>query len=85
MYAAAAFWQMGGAWMAMHLWEHYLFTLDEDFLRKEYPVMEEFALFFVDFLIKDKEGYLVTCPSVSPENRFVLEDGSCLLYTSRCV
>ena len=52
------------------------FTLDEDFLRKEYPVMEEFALFFVDFLIKDKEGYLVTCPSVSPENRFVLEDGS---------
>ena len=38
--------------------------------------MEEFALFFVDFLIKDKEGYLVTCPSVSPENRFVLEDGS---------
>ena len=76
MYAAAAFWQMGGAWMAMHLWEHYLFTLDEDFLRKEYPVMEEFALFFVDFLIKDKEGYLVTCPSVSPENRFVLEDGS---------
>ena len=37
MYAAAAFWQMGGAWMAMHLWEHYLFTLDEDFLRKNIP------------------------------------------------
>ena len=76
MYAAAAFWQMGGAWLALHLWEHYLYTLDEEFLRREYPVMEDFALFFVDFLIEDKEGYLVTCPSVSPENRFVLEDGS---------
>lgn len=76
MYAAAAFWQMGGAWLALHLWEHYRYTLDKEFLRREYPVMEDFALFFVDFLIEDREGYLVTCPSVSPENRFVLEDGS---------
>lgn len=71
MYMAATIWQCGGAWLGLHIWEHYLYTLDKDFLRDKYGVLEELAIFFVDFLIKDEDGYLVTCPSVSPENRFV--------------
>ena len=61
--------------MAMHLWEHFLFTGDMDFLKKWRPVMREFAIFFVDFLTDDGEGHLVTCPSLSPENRYILPDG----------
>ena len=61
--------------MAMHLWEHYLYTGDRDFLREWLPCMREFAIFFVDFLTEDSEGYLVTCPSLSPENRYILPDG----------
>lgn len=75
MYSAATFWQCGGAWLGLHIWEHYLYTLDRDFLKKYYPILDQLALFFVDFLIYDKEGYLVTCPSVSPENRFITEEG----------
>ena len=75
VYPAATFWVTGGAWMAMHLWEHYRYTLDKDFLREKYPLMRKFALFFVDYLIEDDKGYLVTCPSVSPENRFITEEG----------
>jgi alpha-L-fucosidase 2 len=63
------FWPTGGAWLCHHLWEHYLFTGDKDFLKQRaYPAMKSASLFFVDFLIKDpKTGYLVTSPSHSPE------------------
>lgn len=74
-YMASTGWTAGGAWMAMHLWEHFLFTRDVEFLAKWQPVMREFALFFVDFLTEDREGNLVTCPSLSPENRYILPDG----------
>lgn len=75
VYMAATPWTTGGVWMALHLWEHYLFTLDTDFLREWYPVLRDFGLFFVDFLIEDQKGQLVTCPSVSPENRYILKNG----------
>ncbi|MES2924934.1 MAG: glycoside hydrolase family 95 protein [Verrucomicrobiota bacterium] len=63
------FWPTGGAWLCHHLWEHYLFTGDKEFLGKRaYPAMKSASLFFVDFLVKDpKSGYLVTNPSHSPE------------------
>lgn len=63
------FWPTGGAWLCHHLWEHYLFTGDKKFLKQRaYPAMKTASLFFVDFLVKDpKTGYLVTCPSHSPE------------------
>lgn len=63
-------WPMAGAWFSTHLWEHYLFTGDENFLRKEaYPLMKGAALFMLQWLIEDpKSGYLVTNPSTSPEN-----------------
>lgn len=75
------YWTMGAAWLCTHLWKHYKYTLDTDFLVKAFPVMAEAALFFVDFLIV-KDGYLVTSPSVSPENTYILpngEQGACCI------
>jgi alpha-L-fucosidase 2 len=62
-------WPTGGAWLSRHLWEHYQFGGDRDFLAKRaYPVMKESALFFVDYLVKDpKTGWLISGPSNSPE------------------
>jgi alpha-L-fucosidase 2 len=63
-------WPMGGAWLSTHLYEHYLFTGDKEFLSKTgYPLMKGAALFMLNWLIKDpKTGYLITNPGVSPEN-----------------
>lgn len=59
----------GGAWLVTHLWEHYLFTGDREFLEQYYPVMKGSAEFFLDFLVPHpKYGWLVTNPSTSPEN-----------------
>ena len=62
-------WVTGGAWLSSHLWEHYAFTGDKTFLRKQaYPVLKEASLFFVDYLVKDpKTGWLISGPSNSPE------------------
>jgi len=70
-------WPMGAAWCCQHLWEHYLFTLDREFLAaRAYPVMKEAAEFFLDWLCEDpKTGKLVSGPSTSPENRFRTPDG----------
>jgi alpha-L-fucosidase 2 len=62
-------WVSGGAWMTMHLWEHYEYTGDKKFLAKAYPLMKGASEFFVDFLVEDKNGYLITNPAMSPENR----------------
>ncbi|MEO9477986.1 MAG: glycoside hydrolase N-terminal domain-containing protein [Cyclobacteriaceae bacterium] len=62
-------WVSGGAWLCHHLWERYLFTQDEEFLKEAYPLMKGSAKFFVDFLTEDpKTGYLISTPSNSPEN-----------------
>lgn len=64
-------WPMAAAWLCQHLWEHYSFTGDKQFLRETaYPLMKDAAMFMFDFMIMDKDGRLVTAPSVSPENRF---------------
>ena len=70
-------WPMGGAWCCQHLWEHYAFTGDMDFLANmAYPIMKEAALFFTDYLVENpKTGYLTTGPSNSPENRFRTKTG----------
>ncbi len=74
---ASALWPFGGAWLALHAWEHFLFTGDRDFLRDSgYPVLREGALFFSDYLIRNEKGQLIVAPSVSPENFFRLPDGS---------
>jgi alpha-L-fucosidase 2 len=64
------------AWLCQHLWDHYLFTGDREFLAEVYPVMRDSALFYSDMLIEDPQsGWLVTAPSNSPENAFYLPDG----------
>lgn len=62
-------WPMGGAWLTTHLWEHYLFTRDREFLSSHYETMRGAADFLLSFMVRHtKYGYLVTCPSVSPEH-----------------
>jgi alpha-L-fucosidase 2 len=69
-------WPMGGAWNCRHLWEHYAFTEDREFLRtRAYPAMKGAAEFMLRFLIEDKQGRLITAPSVSPENSYIGDDG----------
>jgi alpha-L-fucosidase 2 len=69
-------WPMGAAWLSLHLADHYDFTLDRKFLaERAYPVMKEAAQFFLDYLVPDGKGHLVTGPSSSPENEYRLPSG----------
>ena len=62
-------WPNGGAWLCSHLWQHFLYTGDVEFLREAFPIMKGAADFFLDFLVEHPvNGWLVTCPSVSPEH-----------------
>jgi alpha-L-fucosidase 2 len=83
-------WPMGGAWLAEHPYEHYLFTGDKNFLAKRgYPLMKGAARFILDFLVTAPAGTpiagkLVTAPSHSPENSFYLPDGQQSRMTYGC-
>jgi alpha-L-fucosidase 2 len=69
-------WGMAGQWLCAHLWDHYTFTLDKQYLRDvAYPAMKGSAEFCVGWLIDDGNGGLTTCPSVSPENEFIAPNG----------
>lgn len=69
-------WPMGGAWLSQHIWEHYLYSGDKDFLRKHYPVLKNACQFFVDVLqLEPTKNWLVVSPSVSPENTYTTPDG----------
>ena len=62
-------WPTGGAWLCRHLWEHYLYGGDRAFLERVYPLLRDAAAFFLDTLVEHPtRGWLVTCPSTSPEN-----------------
>ncbi|NLT08000.1 MAG: glycoside hydrolase family 95 protein [Ruminococcus sp.] len=75
LWMPSTLWPMGGAWLALHVFEHYEYTMDVDFLAEKYHLMKEAAEFFVSFLIDDGKGHLVTCPSLSPENSYLTENG----------
>ncbi len=77
----ASYWVMGAAWLCTHQWLHYEYTRDLKFLKEAYPIMKEAAVFFLDYLIED-QGYLKTCPTVSPENTYLLPNGQ---YGAVCV
>lgn len=69
-------WPMGGNWLCWHLWQHYLYTGDQVFLKDTaYPLMKGAAEFCLDWLLKDSSGYWVTAPSMSPENQFIYAPG----------
>ena len=61
-------WPTGGAWLCQHLWEHYLYSGDSAFLEKIYPVLKGATEFFLDVLVENEEGFLITSPSLSPEH-----------------
>lgn len=71
---SSSYWVMGGAWLSLHIWEQYLFTEDIEFLKENYEIMRDAAIFIMDYLVEDGE-YLVTCPTLSPENTYRLPNG----------
>jgi alpha-L-fucosidase 2 len=75
--AICSTWPLGAAWFCLHLWEHYLFNPNPEFLLKRaYPLMKEAAIFFIDYLFEGPHMHLYSGPSVSPENKFQLPDGT---------
>lgn len=73
---ASPFWVMGGAWLSLHMYEHYLYTQDVSFLKnRALPVMREAIRFFEDYLYQMPDGTLLTGPSVSPENSYISKIG----------
>ena len=71
-----ACWPMAGAWLSTHIWEHYVFTQDKEYLKKEgYPLMKGAAEFCLGWMVTDKNGNLITSPSTSPENQYIAPDG----------
>lgn len=69
-------WNEAAGWLSQHLWEHYAFTRDKTFLKETaYPIMKGAATFLLGYLIEDKDGYLITSPSTSPENSFIDSNG----------
>lgn len=71
-----AIYQVGSAWLCHHLWEHYEFTRDKEYLKEVYPIIKGAAQFYLDNLQRDEDGFLVTNPSESFENHFVKPDGT---------
>ncbi len=68
-------WPMGGAWLCLHLAEHWRFGRDQEFLAGAFPIAVDAARFVLDLLVEEPDGTLVTSPSTSPENQFSTEDG----------
>ena len=78
-------WGMSGPWLCAHLYEHYLFTRDREFLRtRAYPLMKGSAEFCLAWLIEDGKGHLTTCPSFSTENDFLAPDGKSAMTSAGC-
>ena len=75
-YIPATYWVMGAAWLCTHIWRHYTYTHDRALLEKTFDILADSVRFFADFLETDEEGYLVTNPSVSPENTYRMPDGT---------
>lgn len=69
-------WPVGGAWLAFHMWEHYLYTNDLDYLKNTaYEYIKACVEFFLDYMVEDDKGRLLTGPSASPENDYIGADG----------
>ncbi len=76
--ALYSFWPLSAGWLSAHVYDHYLFSGDLEFLRETgYPIIRDAARFFLDVLTKNSEGNLIFAPSTSPENAFYYEDKLC--------
>jgi alpha-L-fucosidase 2 len=70
-------WPSGGAWLSLHFWDRYDFSRNREFLRtRAYPVLKEAAEFFLDYFVEDAQGRLISGPSTSPENDYLMPDGT---------
>lgn len=77
------FWPMGGSWLCQHIWEHYLFTGDEEFLKEYYPIMKSSAQFLMDIMdYEPKHNWLVVPFSISPEQGFYVDDSGVEMFLS---
>lgn len=79
-----SFWPMASGWFCRHIYEHYEYTLDKDYLKDiAYPILKKAAAFYLDMLVADKDGYLMIAPSTSPENEFKWgKEDCCVSQTS---
>jgi len=81
--AVWSFWPLALPWMCRDMYDHYLYTLDKDFLRERaLPVQREAVRFYLEFMTKDKNGHLVAYPATSPENTFIYEGKPCSVALS---
>ena len=72
-------WNAGGGWLSQHIWEHYLYSGDKEYLKSVYEVLKGAAAFYTDFLVKDPtNGWLVVAPGNSPENSPIAHQGSAM-------
>ena len=71
---SSTYWVLGAAWLCLHVWEHYKYTGDVDFLRKHFDTMLQASVFIIDYSEIDN-GYLVLSPTISPENEYELPNG----------
>ena len=74
-YPAASVWPLGGAWLCLHIIEHYRYTHDQAFMRSHIDTVHECILFFLDTMIRDDDGYWAVGPSVSPEHEYLDDQG----------
>ena len=78
-----SFWPMSAAWMSRHLFDHYLYSQDLDFLQETaLPVLRESAQFFADTLVEDENGHMRVYPATSPENAFLIDGAQCAVAKS---
>ncbi len=75
LWMPATIWPMGAAWLCLHIFDHYEYTQDQQFLKNHFETLCEAAEFFTDYLFENEKGQLVTGPSVSPENTYRTKNG----------
>ncbi|MCH9276393.1 glycoside hydrolase family 95 protein [Bifidobacterium amazonense] len=71
----ASIWPLGGAWLCLHIAEHYRYTRDRAFIERHFAMLRDAVLFFTDTMIRDADGYWAVGPSISPENTYRTDDG----------
>lgn len=74
-HTTSTIWPMGGAWLCLHLIEHYQYTKDEAFIQEYFNILRDSVLFFMDYMVQDAEGFWITGPSSSPENIYLNDKG----------
>lgn len=73
-HTSSTIWPMGGAWLCLHIYAHYQYTKDREFLNEYFPILEDSVRFFVNYMVQNPDGKWVTGPSSSPENIYITEN-----------